>query len=223
MCGVKGNFQTIGVNGRVNYNDCAASNDPKNQVNSLIHWAQEAKKRTGIITTTTITHATPAATYAHVSNRDFESDTNVTAIKASPDECMDIARQLIENEPGKNMNVIFGGGRSNFLPNTMYDNDANIGARSDGRNLINHWIDGKKNGQFVADKEALLKLDLENTDHVLGLFASSHMDYNLDADRSKQPSLAEMTETAIKLLQRGDNGFVLFVEGKLGGVLVTVH
>lgn len=213
LCGVKGNFQTIGVNGRVAFNDCPASNNPSNQVKSLIHLAQEAKKRTGVVTTTRITHATPAATYAHVSNRNFECDSNVLANATNPTQCLDIARQLIENEPGKNINVLLGGGRSNFVPNTMFDAGATIGARSDGRNLINQWIDSKPHGRFVVDKETMLKMDVKNTDHVLGLFTPSHMEYNLDADQNKQPSLAEMTETAIKLLDKGDNGYVLFVEG----------
>lgn len=213
MCGVKGNYKTIGVNGRVALNDCAASNDPANQVKSLLHWAQVAGKRTGIVTTTTITHATPASAYAHVSNRDFECDTNVTARAANPLECIDIARQLVKNVPGKDINVLFGGGRSHFLPHTMFDSYATAGIRSDGRNLINEWIDSKAHGQFVADRDGLLKLDAANTDNVLGLFASGHMDYNLDADRRKQPSLAEMTEAAVKILRNGADGFVLLVEG----------
>lgn len=57
MCGVKANFQTIGVSGRVSLNDCEASNDAVNQVQSLAYWAQLAKKGTGIVTTTTVTHA----------------------------------------------------------------------------------------------------------------------------------------------------------------------
>ncbi|KAK9501670.1 hypothetical protein O3M35_012353 [Rhynocoris fuscipes] len=39
------------------------------------------------------------------------------------------------------------------------------------------------------------------------------MSYNLDADRSKEPTLAEMTEAAIKVLNKNKNGFALFVEG----------
>jgi len=52
----------------------------------------------------------------------------------------------------------------------------------------------------------------------LGLFAKSHMDYELDRDKSPagQPSLAEMTRKAIESLQnqRSDEaGFFLMVEG----------
>lgn len=39
------------------------------------------------------------------------------------------------------------------------------------------------------------------------------MSYELDRDVDKEPSLEEMTEKAIDLLDKGDNGFYLFVEG----------
>ena len=45
-----------------------------------------------------------------------------------------------------------------------------------------------------------------------GLFDYKHMAFVLDEDRTN-PSLAEMTETAIKILQKNPNGFYLFVEG----------
>lgn len=48
-----------------------------------------------------------------------------------------------------------------------------------------------------------------------GLFAKSHMEYNLLADKSVEPTLVEMTEAAIQVLSKGDNGFYLFVEGGL--------
>lgn len=52
----------------------------------------------GFVTTTRITHATPAALYAHVSNRDWECD---SSIPGPFKNCMkDIARQLVEDAPG---------------------------------------------------------------------------------------------------------------------------
>lgn len=46
------------------------------------------------------------------------------------------------------------------------------------------------------------------------------MKYNLDRDVDNEPSLEEMTEAAIKILQHGDEGFFLFVEG---GRIDTAH
>ena len=49
---------------------------------------------------------------------------------------------------------------------------------------------------------------------LVGLFASSHMSYEPDRDRSDdgQPSLSEMTVAAVEHLLEGDNGFFLMVE-----------
>lgn len=95
----------------------------------------------------------------------------------------------------------------------MNDTDENSGERKDGRNLIEEWLSDKPKGKFISRKEELDNLNLEETDQVLGLFSSGHMDFNLDADRTKQPNLVEMTEAAIKILQKEENGFFLFVEG----------
>ncbi|KAH8404429.1 hypothetical protein KR009_007116, partial [Drosophila setifemur] len=77
------------------------------RVQNVMEWAQKEGKRTGIVTTTRITHATPAATYAHIYDRDWECDTEVPI--GSVGQHVDIARQLVENEPGNRFNVILGG------------------------------------------------------------------------------------------------------------------
>lgn len=213
LCGVKGNFQTIGVNGRVQVDDCSAANDTANHVHSLLALAQRAGKSTGIVTTTTVTHASPAGTFAHSSNRKFECDSDVIRSGLDPNACQDIASQLILNKPGNKINVIFGGGRTKFLPKSMSDVDGNEGERDDDQNLIGEWKKDKDNAAYINDKDGLDNLDVDGIDYVLGLFASYHMDYNFEADRTKQPTLLEMTEKAIKILQKNPNGYFLFVEG----------
>lgn len=52
MTGVKANSGTLGVTGAVQKNDCKASLETKNQVDSILRWAQMAGKSTGIVTTT---------------------------------------------------------------------------------------------------------------------------------------------------------------------------
>lgn len=46
------------------------------------------------MTTTRITHATPAATYAHSPDRNWESDSDIDPAQG---DCKDIAQQLIDN------------------------------------------------------------------------------------------------------------------------------
>lgn len=60
---------------------------------------------TGIVTTTRITHATPAGAYAHVANRDWEDDTYVKADGQDPETCDDIAEQLVYNPTAQKFDV----------------------------------------------------------------------------------------------------------------------
>lgn len=107
-----------------------------------------------------------------------------------------------------------GGGRKNFLPNDVEDEEGHLGKRLDGKNLIKEWLQDKTsvNGKYVWNKEQLLSLPKDTT-HVLGLFEHDHCQYHLDANPETEPTLAEMTEAAIKILSRGTEGFFLFVEG----------
>lgn len=219
LCGVKANMFTQGVNGQVKMSDCKASKNPKNHAPSLLRWAQLAGKSTGVVTNTRITHATPAVAYAHSSNRLYESDLDVHKYGGDPNDCVDIARQLIESETGKNLNVILGGGSVKLLPNNTLDARGKYGERRDGRNLIEEWIENKRNQSttwaFVSNRDELLNVNHSHVDNMLGLFSSAHMNYHSDADRAVEPTLTEMTEMAMNVLSRNRNGYVLFVEGGL--------
>ncbi|GAB0098214.1 Alkaline phosphatase [Sergentomyia squamirostris] len=215
LSGVKANYGTLGVSAAVKRFNCSSSEDPANQVDSLAVWAQKAGKGTGIVTTARVTHASPAGVYAHTANRDWECDADVQKSKENPKMCEDIASQLIHNDPGRNLKVIMGGGRSKFLPKGMKDEEGKMGQRVDGVNLIHEWIVQKKRrtAAYVSDRESLSRVDYNSTDYLLGLFAADHMDYSLEADHEVQPSLAEMTAAAIELLSKERRGYFLFVEG----------
>lgn len=124
--------------------------------------------------------------------------------------CKDIARQLIENEPGRSLNVIMGGGLRSFV------GEASGGRRKDGRNLTLEWSKIHPRGEFVTDRSQLMAIK-PNTEHVLGIFNASHMHFNADRDEKLEPSLAEMTAKALEILtRRNANGFLLVVEaGKI--------
>ncbi|XP_026462591.1 alkaline phosphatase-like [Ctenocephalides felis] len=221
LCGIKANDGTIGVSANVTRKNCETMADTNNHVHSIAKWAQDKGKATGIVTTTRVTHASPAGTFAHTADRDWESDTDVIKKgKADPLKCRDIAHQLIHQEPGKNFKVILGGGRGKFLPNNTYDEEQELGQRSDGRNLIEEWKTemGKKGkSEYVWNKKQLDAVDADKTDFLLGLFESSHCKYHLDVVdgnlESKEPSLAEMVAKAIDILGKEKKGFFLFVEG----------
>ncbi|XP_054721005.1 alkaline phosphatase-like [Uloborus diversus] len=211
LCGVKANYGTLGVDGRVKYQDCSSSLDNSTHVDSVLSWAQEAGKWTGLITTTRVTHATPAGLYSHSASREWEG--------ACPDSrCPDIAKQLIRHSPGKDIRVIMGGGLCNFLPSGSEYRGAE-GKRNDSLNLLNEWLDDKsaKRGKAVFTAKELLSLDTTNVDYLLGLFHADHLPYVLDRpslpDPTQYPSLAEMTAAGIEVLRKNDEGYFLLVEG----------
>ncbi|XP_026467187.1 membrane-bound alkaline phosphatase-like [Ctenocephalides felis] len=221
LCGVKTNDGTIGVTANVTRDNCEHMANKGNHVTSIAKWAQDEGKATGIVTTTRVTHASPAGTYARTADRDWESDTDVIKKgKADPLKCRDIAHQLIHQEPGKNFKVILGGGRQKFLPKDIKDEEQEPGQRSDGRNLIEEWKTemGKKGkSEYVWNKKQLDAVDADKTDFLLGLFENNHCKYHLDVVdgnlESKEPSLAEMVAKAIDILGKEEKGFFLFVEG----------
>lgn len=147
-----------------------------------------------------------AALYSHIYPRHMEDDTKVDI-----EGCKDIARQLIEDKVGKNINVIFGGGMDRFVPEDD-ENDEDGGKRKDGRNLTSEWIDLHPKGEFIRSRDEMMNIS-DDTEHVLGIFAKSHMSFNVDRDPEIEPSLSEMTLKAIEILNRNNSrGFLLIVE-----------
>ncbi|KAK2580024.1 hypothetical protein KPH14_012313 [Odynerus spinipes] len=217
LCGVKANYETVGLDSSARFENCSLSFEAR--VPSLISWAQGQGKSTGLVTTTRVTHATPAALYAHAASRYWEDDGKVPSTART--SCKDIARQLLEDEPGRNINVILGGGRRHFVPKITLDPEEpdKEGRRLDGRNLIEEWSRNhrmrKAAARYVANKEQFESVDPQKVDYLLGLFAYSHMDFDVDRNTNGtgDPSLAEMTVKALRILAKNPEGYFLFVEG----------
>lgn len=220
LTGVKANYGTIGVNAQVQRGDCLAAVNASTHTQSIAQWAQEAGKWAGIVTTARVTHASPAGTYAHVAERDWEHDGEITKSGCSPELNTDIARQLVEWPVGQELRVIMGGGRSYFRDQSQHDEVGVLGLRSDGRDLIKDWQEIKKQqgseGKYVWSLKGLRDTDLSKTDYLLGLFETSHLPYHGDRKRTHyeeaEPSLSDMTEAAIEMLSRNEQGYFLFVE-----------
>jgi len=210
--GVKSHMGAIGVSAG-SRNNCADSL-PK----GLLTWLQladSAGMATGIVSTARLTHATPAATYAHSPERNWENDTDLPeAAKAAG--CMDIAQQLISTSRfGQGPLVALGGGRGQFT--TINEQDPEyadkVGLRLDGRNLVAEWQAKHPQGAYVWNADQLKAA--ANAPALLGLFEPDHMQYEQDRpkDRAGEPSLAELTRAAIANLSKHQEGFVLMVEG----------
>ncbi len=206
----------LSVNHLTARGECNAATIAANSVQTILELAAAKGKSTGVISTARLTHATPAALYAHTAVRDWEADTNL------PAGCgvKDIARQLIEASPAVrgSLKVAMGGGRPYFNRNTDFDREYTTtkGRRADGRDLTAEWVSTRgANSAYVWNAAGFNAIDPNSTDYLLGLFELSHMQYEVDrpADTGGEPSLTQMTEKAIKMLQKDPNGYFLHIEG----------
>lgn len=102
--GVKANYETGGVDSAVKLGECKPSLNSDHHVKSILQMAQIDGMYTGFVTTTRVTHATPAALYAHVPDRRWECEAKMSD-EQKKQGCKDIGRILVEDEPGKNINV----------------------------------------------------------------------------------------------------------------------
>jgi alkaline phosphatase len=213
ITGVKTRAGVIGIDSSALRGDCrgtAAAALP-----SLLHLAERQGMATGVVTTTRVTHATPASSYAHAVDRNWETDALMPR-EARDAGCHDIARQLIEFDEGDGIDVVMGGGRQMFLPSDVSDPEYPTvnGGRIDARDLTAEWQAAHPNGAYIWNAEQFNALDFASVDRVFGLFQPGHMQYAHDRpkDAAGEPSLAEMVRASITRLQREPKGYLLVVE-----------
>jgi alkaline phosphatase len=175
---------------------------------SVVDIAQGLGKSTGVISTTRLTHATPAAFYAHTVRRDEENE---------------IAFQLIERG---DLTIAFSGGARHFIPQGArvenHPDLKNIGkaagwgssVRKDSQDLV---LAAKKKGYFlVTNEKEVLSLDAGKAEKVLGLFATSDFPSAIDRQPQHQtgvPPLPLLTAKGLEILNKNPRGFFLMVEG----------
>jgi alkaline phosphatase len=183
------------ANGNPGIDRCGAGNG--SAATTILELAKANGKAVGAITTTELTHATPASTFAHVCERDM---------------AYSIAQQLVPGGAGYNarlgdgVDVLMGGGRNHFTP---YDSTRNPKGRGDGRNLL---AELEARGYFVAATKGDM-MSARVGRKFVGLYSpQGHLDYSLTR-RPEQPTLAEMTAKSIELLSKNPKGFFLMVEG----------
>lgn len=151
------------------------------------------KKSLGVVVTSELEDATPAAVFAHTRKR---------ADKAI------IAEQIMALKP----EVILGGGSAYYLPQNVPGSK-----RKDSKDLVG---DAKAAGYALATNAAEMRQAPQGK--LLGLFHTGNMDYALDRLQLKkgtvskfpdQPGLVEMTKVALDRLSKNKDGFFLMVEG----------
>ncbi|MFW5951824.1 MAG: alkaline phosphatase [Gemmatimonadota bacterium] len=143
-------------------------------VQTVLELAESRDWATGLVATSSLTHATPAAFAAHVPSRNMHHE---------------IARQMA----GQGIDVMLGGGRMYFAPEGGADGSLERLTRD---------------ATYVDDARQFLALDPDTVQALVGLFAENHP--GSAADRS--PSLPEMTDVALRVLEKDPDGFFLMVE-----------
>lgn len=175
---------------------------------NIIEKARQLGKATGLVSDTRITHATPAAFAAHQTHRSQENSIPEDLLATGAD-------------------VMLSGGLSYWLPEQASDKNSVLhqqlaqmtgnsfeikSSRKDAKNLLT--VAQQKGYTLAFNKEQLQQA----TGKTLGLFADSYMANGIvetqnraDAQRI-QPTLKEMSEQALKILDRNEQGFFLMIE-----------
>ena len=166
--------------------------------------ARERGKAVGAVTTTRLTHATPAGIYARTAERDWEDDADI-----DPGDwdrgCRDVASQLLDEANA--LQVAMGGGSRHF-----FGADGRGERKDAGADLVRDWLAGAADRTYVTSADQLGAL--QPGQQVLGLFASGHMTYMAErVPDSTEPTLTQMATTAVRLLEADNDGYFLLVEG----------
>jgi alkaline phosphatase len=148
--------------------------------------AKENGMRVGLVTNAAVYDASPAAFVNHVPNR-----RNYAAI----------LNRYLELAP----DVLFGGGKEQFLPKSQPGS-----RRNDDIDLIAAFI--KKGYLHISTKQ---ELEQAPRGKILGLFSAGDMSFEIDRNKQTEPSVYDMTQAVIRLLQNGNpHGFFVFIENE---------
>jgi alkaline phosphatase len=148
--------------------------------------------RTGLVTTTTMTHATPSGFSVSMENRGWEDLIAEAHLKSGVD-------------------VLFGGG-DRYFDGKKRQTRTNVHPNA---KKIDLYAEFAKQGFSIAKNRA--ELSAIKTGKALGIFYDSHLPYTVDRDHDSSmasvPTLAELAAKAIDLLKGGPQGFLLQIEG----------
>ncbi len=162
------------------------------KLKSLFTAAEEKGMATGLVSTTRLTHATPAVFAANNANRNAENE---------------IAYDFLDS----GVDYFAGGGYRHFVPQ---DWQWGKSKRQDDINIAQKFYEqGYKTFLTEYDTAAFRNYQPKGKEKVLALFTYSHFPYEIDRNQEEVPSLAEMTAKGIEVLANYQHGFILMVEG----------
>ena len=154
---------------------------------TMIEGAESIGKATGIIATSEITHATPADFSAHTNDRSQYNS-------------------ILRQQMNLDLEVALGGG---------FNKPSGFKDVEDFNSYYNERVEelAAEGFDFVQTRDELLAYEGEK---LWGSFASADLKYDYDRQADEdtvEPTLAEMTEKAIEVLDKDEDGFFLMVEG----------
>lgn len=157
---------------------------------SILEGAESVGKATGIVATSEITHATPGDFTAHTNNRKYYN-------------------QILQQQINQDMEVVLGGGfnKASGFSSEVSSDEFESYYEEQVNNIKEEGFD------FITTKDQLTSYD---GDKLWGSFADADLKYDFDRQSDNdnvQPSLAEMTNKAIEVLNKDEDGFFLMVEG----------
>ena len=180
---------------------------------TIMQEAQDAGKAIGIINSGFIAEPGTGVFLADVDNRGQTEDITAEILNQQPD-------------------VILGAGETDYLPVGTIGFFGEEGTRTDGRNLIEEAEAAGYTVVFTRDE--LLAVDTASTDHLLGIFAAEDTYNDFFEDELRRdgfvdengdlilygqpplnpnpPTIAEMLEVALPILDRDPDGFFLVLE-----------
>ena len=157
---------------------------------TVLEAAELSGLSTGIIATSEITHATPGDFTAHTNNRKYYN-------------------QILQQQINQDMEVVLGGGfnKASGFSSEVSSDEFESYYEEQVNNIKEEGFD------FITTKDQLTSYD---GDKLWGSFADADLKYDFDRQSDNdnvQPSLAEMTNKAIEVLNKDEDGFFLMVEG----------
>ncbi|KGO71895.1 NADH dehydrogenase [ubiquinone] 1 alpha subcomplex assembly factor 3 [Penicillium italicum] len=186
--------------GRKSYNSAISVLPDHSPCGTVLEAAALAGYKTGLVVTTRVTDATPACFASHANLRNYED--------------LIAAQEVGEHPLGRVVDLLLGGGRCHFLPNSQDGS-----CRGDDHDLIK--VAAQNGFGYINDRAGFdsLKGGDNATLPLLGLFASGDIPFEIDrrTQNDTYPSLEEMTRTALKALSKAtedsEQGFFVMIEG----------
>ncbi len=210
------------LDGRLGQGPSSGVTVPGTNFTTYMEIARDRGQATGNVSTAEITDATPAGPSSHISQRGCQGPNDTRTACPLETKAAGGLGSIAEQQADERFDVVLGGGRA------RYQQPLEAGGT---KNVIDYATQDRGYKYVATEDEMNAVTSLAPGQRLLGLFHASNMTTEFNpliatdagagspttkctpAGRGTEPTLKEMTEKAISLLQGNPKGFVLQVEG----------